>query len=153
MNVQTFLQQKRIAFAALKHAPTFTAQELAATEHVTGNRVAKVVVATAGGKFYMLVLPASHNVRFDRLARVLGHKDCRLATEEELGKLFPDCEVGAMPPFGREYGLETYADTHLAEGEEIIFESGHHDEAVKMKWSDYEALEKPKVAEFAEHLH
>ena len=153
MNLATFLQDKKVPYETLRHPPAFTAQELAAAEHVTGNRVAKVVVATAGEKFYMLVLPASYNVRFDRLARVLGSKDCRLATEDELTKLFPDCELGAMPPFGRQYGLETLVDTHLAECPDIVFEAGHHDESIKMRWPDYEALEKPRVVEFAEHLH
>ena len=153
MDLATFLQQKKVSYETMKHPPTFTAQELAAAEHVTGDRVAKVVIAAAGEKFYMLVVPASYNVRFDRLAKMVGSKECRLATEDEIANLFPDCELGAMPPFGREYGLETFIDNHLAGQPDIIFESGHHDEAIRMKWADYTALEKPRVADFAEHLH
>lgn len=153
MDIRTFLKEKKIPFQTMKHPPTFTAQELAAAEHVTGDKVAKVVVVRAGEEFAMLVLPASYNVRFDRLKKVLGKKDCRLATEEEMSGAFPDCELGAMPPFGREYDMAVYVDQHLAEDDEIVFESGHHDEAVKMKWADYQKVEKPKVADFAEHLH
>jgi Ala-tRNA(Pro) deacylase len=153
MDVQSYLRDKRVAFQTTKHTPTFTAQELAATEHVRGDEVAKVVIIRGGDRFWMLVLPASCNVRLDRVEKALGVKGCRLATEEEMGRLFPDCELGAMPPFGREYNLETLADTHLAEDPEIVFESGRHDEAVRMKWADYARLAEPKIVAFAEHLH
>ena len=152
MDVRSFLKEKSVPFEAMKHKPAFTAQELAATEHVAGDQVAKVVVVKAGKTFSMLVLPASYSVRFDRLKKVVGKK-CRLATEEEISALFADCELGAMPPFGREYDMDVYVDEHLAEDDEIVFEAGHHDEALRMKWADYEKIEQPQVADFAEHLH
>ena len=153
MDVRTMLKQQEVPFETLKHKPTFTAQELAATEHVPGDEVAKVVVVKAGERFCMLVLPASYNVKMDRVRKVVGEKKCRLATEDEMSELFPDCELGAMPPFGKEYGLDVYVDQHLAEDDEIVFESGHHDEAVRITWADYQRIEQPKTADFAEHLH
>lgn len=153
MDIVTLLKKEKVPFETMKHVPTFTAQELAAAEHTSGDRVAKVVVVKDKRGFRMLVLPASYVVRFDRVNQLLGTKDARLATEEEMSELFGDCELGAMPPFGHEYGLEVYADEHLAEGEEIIFEAGHHDEAIRMKWADYERLEHPAVVDFASHLH
>lgn len=153
MNLIEMLEKKNVPFETHRHSPSFTAQELAAAEHVSGEQVAKVVVVWADGRFCMLVLPAAYNVRFDRLKDVLDCQECRLATEEELSDLFPDCELGAMPPFGREYGLETWVDSHLADDEMIVFESGHHDEAVRVKWADYQRLEQPEIADFAQHLH
>jgi Ala-tRNA(Pro) deacylase len=153
MDVKKMLKQKGVSFKTMKHKPTFSAQTLAATEHVPGDLVAKVVVVRAGDGHAMLVLPASYNIVMKKVCKVLGEKKCRLADEETLGKLFPDCELGAMPPFGGEYGLPVYVDQHLADDEEIVFESGYHDEAVKMKWADYEKIAGAKVADFAEHLH
>lgn len=152
MDIVTLLKKEKVPFEIVKHRPTFTAQELAAVEHTSGDRVAKVVVVKDKGGFRMLVLPASYSIRFDRVNELLGTKDARLATEEEMSELFSDCELGAMPPFGRQYALEVYADQHLAEGRDIIFEAGHHDEAIRMKWSDYEKLERPKIVDFASHL-
>jgi len=153
MNLTSYLQKQKVPFETLRHSPTFTSQELAASEHIPGDEVAKVVVVWASQRFSMLVLPASYNIRFDQLESLLGSEPVRLATEEELSELFPDCDLGAMPPFGREYGLETYVDTHLAEDETIVFEAGHHDEAIRMKWADYQRVEKPKLVDFAQHLH
>ena len=153
MDIVTMLRKENVPFEMLEHPPAFTAQELAATEHVSGDEVAKVVVVRASDRYAMFVLPASYNVRFDLVGDVLGTPDTRLATEAELSALFSDCELGAMPPFGREYGMDVYADTHLAEDEQIVFEAGHHDEAVRMRWADYERIEHPKIVRFATHLH
>jgi Ala-tRNA(Pro) deacylase len=153
MELTTYLEQQKVPFDVLHHPPAFTSQEVAAGTHVPGDEVAKVVVVRAGPKHYMLVLPASYHVRFDRLEKVLGSKNVRLATEAELSELFPDCDLGAMPPFGHEYGMEVYVDGHLADDESIVFEAGRHDEAVRMRWADYQRLAQPKIVEFAQHLH
>lgn len=153
MDIGAMLKKKNIPFETTSHRPTFTAQELAAAEHVSGDHVAKVVIISAGGDRAMLVLPASYQVRMEKVKQAIGKSDCRLATEQELSENFPDCELGAMPPFGREYGMEVYADRHLADSGELLFESGHHDEAIRMKWADYERLEQPRIVDFAEHLH
>ncbi len=153
MDLSAYLRRKRIPFQTIHHSPAFTAQELAASEHVSGDQVAKTVVVKVDGEFRLLVLPASYVVRMDRLRESLEAEQVELADEEELAQLFPDCELGAMPPMGREYNLETIADEHLSDAEEIIFQSGRHDEAVRMRWSDFERLEQPQLANFAEHLH
>ena len=153
MDLPDYLQRKRIPFQLVHHSPAFTAQELAASEHVPGNRVAKTVVVKVDGEFKLLVLPASFNVRMDRLREALRADEVELANENELSELFPDCELGAMPPMGQEYNLEVIADEHLTQTDEIVFQSGRHDEAVRMRWSDYQSLERPRIASFAEHLH
>lgn len=153
MDIAAYLQRKNIPFQLVHHSPAFTAQELAASEHVPGNRVAKTVVVKVDGDFKLLVLPASFNVRLDRLREALEAEEVSLADESELSELFPDCELGAMPPMGREYDIDVIADEHLAESDEIIFQSGRHDEAVRIRWRDFERLENPRLASFAEHLH
>jgi Ala-tRNA(Pro) deacylase len=153
MDIVKMLKKKKVPFERMQHTPAFTAQELAATEHVTGDDVAKVVVVRAGDRFAMFVLPASYNMRFDRVDQVLGTDGSRLATENELSTLFSDCELGAMPPFGHEYGMDVYVDRHLAEDDQILFEAGHHDEAIRMSWADYQKIERPQIVDFATHLH
>jgi len=88
-----------------------------------------------------------------KLRETLKTKDIRLATEDEFKSLFPDCEPGAMPPFGNLYGIDVYEDKSLTEDEEIFFQAGNHIESVKMRYKDFERLVKPKVADFGSHIH
>jgi Ala-tRNA(Pro) deacylase len=153
MDVVKFLKSNRVKFELRHHPARFTAQEVAAAEHITGEEVAKVVIVKAGSGFVLCVLPATYVLDMAGVKSALGTRDVRLATEEEIAGLFPDCEVGAMPPFGAEYGLDTYADEHLAADEEILVPAGSHEDAVLMPWKDFERLAKPKVASFAVHMH
>ncbi|MBI5026191.1 MAG: YbaK/EbsC family protein [Nitrospirae bacterium] len=121
--------------------------------HVPGKEMAKVVIIKGDERYAMGVLPASYRVDMDMLKKVLNAKKIRLATEEEFGNLFPDCEVGAMPPFGNLYDIDVYIDKTLSEDEEIVFLGGDHIESIKMKYKDYAALVKPVIAEFGIKSH
>lgn len=151
MDVVKYLKSNKVKFQLRHHPARFTAQEVAAAEHITGEEVAKVVIVKAGEKFAMFVLPATCVLEMAEVRKVLGAKESRLATEEEIGQLFPDCQIGAMPPFGAEYGLDMYVDNHLAADPEVLIPACTHEDAVLMAWQDYQRLAKPKVAAFASH--
>lgn len=141
-----------IAFQAMTYPTAFTAQEIAAALGVKGKRLAKVVMVKADDRIVMLVLPASYRLDFTKLQGVLGAKELRLAKEEEFSAVFPDCEIGAMPPFGHMYEVSVWVDRALAEEPEIVFQAGTHRETLKMMYKDYARLARPRVADFAVHL-
>lgn len=150
--LKELLEGAGVAYEVRRHPEAFTAQEVAAAEHVPGKAMAKVVVVLADGKPVMTVLPASHRINFERLKALLGAREVRLASEEEFAGLFPDCEVGAMPPFGRLFGLPVYSDQVLRQDERITFNAGTHTETVTIAYADFERLAEPTVGEFAEHV-
>jgi Ala-tRNA(Pro) deacylase len=108
--------------------------------------VMKVVMAFADGKMVMLALPANRNANLAKAAAVARSKDLRLAREDEFATAFPDCEVGAMPPFGNLYGIPVYVDSELAEDETIVFNAGTHEDSVHMKFADFRQLVEPTMA-------
>lgn len=146
--IQKYLENHDIPFTRLPHGRTYRAQDLAHALHVTGHRVAKAVVVDVDGQLVMAVLPASEVVDLDRLARGLGARQARLVDEEVLPKLFPGCEMGAEPPFGRLYGLPVVVDRSLARQPRLVFRAGSHEEAVEIAWRDFQALEQPAVLSF-----
>jgi Ala-tRNA(Pro) deacylase len=143
MDIHEYLRQNKVPFMTHQHAPAYTAQTVAAEEHVTGHVVAKVVVVKADEKFVMCVLPAPKMLDFRKVGRLAGAKSIRLADEKETATLFPDVEVGAEPPFGHLYNLPTLADTRLAQRGDVVFQGGTHQEAVRMKYADYARLAQP----------
>jgi Ala-tRNA(Pro) deacylase len=146
------LDQHNIKYQVLTHSLAYTAQEVAAAQHVPGKQVAKVVIVKKErGALVMLVLPASHQVDFGRLRQVLGER-VELEQEREFRGLFPGCEVGAEPPFGNLFTLDTFVDASLAEDEEIVFNGGSHWQTIRMRYDDYVRLVHPRVAKFAQHL-
>jgi Ala-tRNA(Pro) deacylase len=147
MNVQEFLTQRKVPFQALEHRPTYTAQRLAQVVHVPEEEVAKAVLLRADDGYVLTVLPATRGVDLGRVRQLVGAELVELATEPECGDCFPDCELGALPPFGSKYGMRTIVDRSLAEDDEIVFEGNTHHEAVRMKFRDYEQLEQPRVAD------
>jgi len=146
-----FLNQHQVRYEIVHHPVAFTAQELAAIEGVKGHEHAKVVMAKAGARLVMLVLPASHRVDWERLQAVIGAVPA-LAAEADFQALFPDCEIGTMPPFGQLYGVEMVVDGGFAQNTRIAFEAGTHSDAVKMSYADYARLAQPAVADFASKL-
>ena len=152
MKLQDYLKQQGVAFEVRQHRPAYTAQEVAAEEHVSGDCTAKAVVVQADGKYLMCVLPASYKLDMERVSAATKAKKVRLADEGELAKLFPDAEVGAAPPIGSLYNLPTFVDQHLANSEQIIFQAGTHREAVRMKYRDWEKLTDPTAVDLAVHL-
>lgn len=150
--LRELLESNRVPYTVHSHPSAYTAQEIAALQHVKGRRLAKVVMVKAGAELRMLVLPADHRVDLGKLKAVLGGTEVRLAQEAEFRDLFPGCEVGAMPPFGNLYGLPVYADRALEKDEEIVFNAGTHTLTAGVALRDYVALVKPVMAEFAVHL-
>jgi Ala-tRNA(Pro) deacylase len=147
--LQEYLTENGASFQIERHRVAYTAQDLAAAEHISGRQVAKVVVAVADGDVIMLVLPASSHVDLGKLRQSLSAREVRLAKEEEFAVHFSDCEVGAMPPFGNLYGIRVYVDKALSKANEIAFPAGSHTESVRMPYSVYESLVHPAVLDFA----
>jgi Ala-tRNA(Pro) deacylase len=148
MNVQEFLDEKGVAYEVISHEQAYSAQEVAAAEHVTGHKFAKTVIVTDGEQNYMLVLPASRHADFKKAADLVG-AGVEMVSEEDMKAIFPDCEIGAESPFGSQYGLKTLVDESLGERDEIVFRAGSHDRTIKMAYADYESLESPTVGSFA----
>jgi len=149
MNVQQFLSRSGRSFQVIQHPTTFTAQAVALAVKVPGDEVAKTVVLKAAGRYVMAVLPATRHVNFEKARAALQAGPVLLADEAEFTRLFPDCERGALPPFGSQYGLTTLVDEALTRDEEIVFEANNHHEAILMRYSDYAELEQPRVADIS----
>jgi Ala-tRNA(Pro) deacylase len=148
--IKEFLDEHSIKYTIIKHSSAYTAQEIAASAHISGKELAKTVVIKIDGKMAMAVLPASYKIIFDELKEALGVEKVRLAYEQEFIDKFPDCEVGAMPPFGNIYGMEVYVAESLTDDEEIVFNACSHTELIRMKYKDFEELVKPKRMKFSE---
>jgi Ala-tRNA(Pro) deacylase len=146
--LEAYLQENEIAYQRQHHPKAFTAEEVAESEHLPGQKMAKVVMVIAEGNLVMLVLPASEVVNLDRLVQILDVSEVRLASEEEFVPVFLDCEAGAMPPFGNLYDLPVYVDTKLAEQDVIVFQAGTATETISLKFRDFVRLVQPIVATF-----
>ena len=147
--LENYLRENRVPFEEQRHPRVVSAQEVAASEHVPGRMLAKTVMVLADGEMVMLALPAPYQVDLEKAAAALGVDEARLAEEEEFEDSFPDCEVGAMPPFGNLYGVPVYVEKTLAEDETMVFRSGTHTETMSVSYSDFERLVEPTVAQFA----
>jgi len=151
--LKEYLDEKNIRYISIDHSPAYTGQELAESVHISGKEIAKTVILEAGGSYMMAVLPASRKVNFDYLEVQIAAKGLRLADEDEIKDLFPDCEVGAMPPFGNFYEMPVYAASALSEDEEIVFNAGTHTDAIRMGYNDYIRLVDPEVIDFSEPVN
>ncbi len=148
--LKEFLDSHKVQYTAISHSPTYTAQEIAAAAHVPGKELAKTVIVKVDGKMAMAVLPATQKIDFDGLKKAVGARSVELATEQEFADRFPECEPGAMPPFGNLYGMDVYVADSLAEDEEIAFNAGSHTELFRLAYVDFEKLVQPKVLGFAQ---
>ena len=148
IRLKNFLDENQIPYSVMTHIRAYTAQGAAATMQISGKELAKTVVLSAGEEMILAVLPAPNHVRLDKLADEMG-KPVRLATEQEFSTLFPDCEPGAMPPFGSLYNLPVYVDESLAADEAIVFNAGTHRDAIRMRYADFVRLAKPTISSFA----
>jgi Ala-tRNA(Pro) deacylase len=149
--LQEYLDANQVKYQVLTHSEAYTAQEIAALQHVPGKQMAKVVMVKKDGQPLMTVLPASHRINFASLQKVLGGR-VEMETEQEFHGLFPGCETGAEPPFGNLFGLEVWVDTSLTGDEEIVFNAGTHWQTVRMRYEDFARLVTPRVATFAQHI-
>ena len=148
--VAQFLDSQKVKYVLIKHSPAFTAQEIAASAHIPGKELAKTVMIKMDGEMAMAVLPASYRIDFKVLKKLTGAKNVELASENEFQRLFPQCEIGAMPPFGNLYDIPVYVAQPLTEDDEIAFNAGSHAELMKLHYTDFNKLVKPEVGDFAE---
>lgn len=148
--LQKYLEENSIDYRVHPHREVFTAQEVAEVEHVPGRDVAKVVMLRDGDDFFMVVLPAPARLDLDLARGALERPNTELAEEEEFSHLFPDCEAGAMPPFGNLYDLPVWVDESLTRDERIVFNAGTHTQTISVLYDDFERLVRPKVGQLAQ---
>ena len=147
--LKQFLDENHIPYVSIQHSPAYTAQETAASAHIPGRELAKTVMVRIDGAMAMAVLPSTMMLDPQRLRQIAGASAVTLAGEEEFAAMFPDCEAGAMPPFGNLYDMAVYADQRLREDQHIAFNAGTHAELIQLPYRDFERLVKPTVADLA----
>jgi Ala-tRNA(Pro) deacylase len=148
--IHQFLHDAHVPYTVVPHRPAFTARDEAAATHVPGRDWAKVVVCFIDGEPVEAVVAAPSTVNLDRLLELAGGTEIRLADEAELRRLYPGCEVGAMPPLGPIYGQTVYVDAMLALEPKIAFNAGTHQDAIAMRWTDFVKMVNPIVGKFAD---
>lgn len=147
--LKDFLDSYGVRYIVISHSIAYTAQGIAALAHIPGKELAKTVIVKLDGKLAMAVLPASRQVDLPSLRAAANAKTAELASEMEFRPSFPDCETGAMPPFGNLYGMAVFADESLVQDEEIAFNAGSHRELFRMKFNDYLRLVRPAIMKLA----
>lgn len=147
--LKEILDREKVKYVSISHSPAYTAQEVAASAHVRGKELAKTVMVKIDGEMSMVVLPASFRVDMQKLREATGASNVELAPEKEFKGRFPDCEVGAMPPFGNLYGMTVYVAAALAEQGEIAFNACSHTELIKLAYKDFERIASPKVVQIS----
>ncbi len=146
--LKDYLDANGVKYVSIIHSKAYTAQEVAASAHVSGKIMAKTVIVELDGAMAMAVLPADRKIVLQDLREITGSDQVKFASEEQFQARFPDCETGAMPPFGRLYGMDVYVADALAQNEEIAFNAGSHVEIIKLAYRDFERLAQPKVVSF-----
>lgn len=149
--LHNLLDEAHAPYTTFTHDRTVTAQDTAAAAHVGNQRFAKTVMLKVDGKLAMMVMPAAYRVDITRLSRALGGSEVELAQEEDFKDAFPDCELGAMPPFGNLYGMQVYVDARLAGQDDIAFNAGTHTDVVRMPYPEFEQLVRPQLL-YLDHL-
>jgi Ala-tRNA(Pro) deacylase len=152
MNLQSYLDEMGVRYNLSYHPAAYTAQDLAAAEHVPGRMVIKPVVVEVDGKYMLCVLPAPYKIDMKELKAQLDATEVKIAPEHQLAGLFPDCQLGAEPPIGRIYGLPTLIDESLLQDDRVTFQAGTHDAAVTMSLADYRRLAQAEVAHFGRQM-
>jgi Ala-tRNA(Pro) deacylase len=147
--LHAFLEENEIEYLKIEHSPAYTAQEIAANVHIPGKELAKTVMVHIDGVITMVVLPANQRINFEKLKSAAGASSVRLADEKEFGHLFPDCTLGAMPPFGNLYGIDVLVESSLAGDETITFNACTHTELIQLAYEDFAKLVKPRVLAFS----
>jgi Ala-tRNA(Pro) deacylase len=143
--LKDFLDGHGTKYITIRHSRAYTAQETAQSAHIPGRKLAKTVMVKVDGKMAMVVVRGPDHVNLGDLKRAIGAAKVELATEAEFKRLFPDCEIGAMPPFGNLYDMEVFASSKLAEDDEIAFNAGSHTELIQLAYADFARLVSPKV--------
>jgi Ala-tRNA(Pro) deacylase len=143
--LRELLDDAKVPYDVYSHPLAYTAQEIAATQHVSGDAIAKVVMLKVDGVLTMAVVRGSDKLSLATAEDSLNAREVQLATEDEFIVRFPGCEVGAMPPFGSLFGIPVYVDQALEDDEYIYFNAGNHVQTVRIKYADYEKLVHPRV--------
>jgi Ala-tRNA(Pro) deacylase len=146
-SLRDYLDKHGVKYVVIWHSLAYTAQGIAALTHIPGMELAKTVIVKIDGKPAMAVVPASFHVDLRLLKQATGAKNVEVASEQEFKGLFPECETGAMPPFGNLYGLDIFADESLAKDNEIAFNAGSHRELIRLAWEDFAKLVKPQMVQ------
>ncbi|MEQ1440344.1 YbaK/EbsC family protein [Fontimonas sp. SYSU GA230001] len=141
--LRDYLDAHHVRYAVISHSPAYTAPEIAQSAHVPGKQLAKTVIVKVDGRLVMAVLPSTQHVHTEAMRKSIGAQEIVLASESEFAGRFPDCEPGAMPPFGHLYGIEVFVSPRLAEDEMICFNAGNHRELIRMSYADFERLAQP----------
>jgi Ala-tRNA(Pro) deacylase len=150
--LKAFLEASRASYTTARHPVVYTAQEIAAVQHVSGRQLAKCVLVNTDQGPLLAVLSAVHLIDFKRLKALVGARTLSLGKEADIKTRFPDVEVGAMSPFGNLYQVRVIVDKGLGESEEIVFNAGTHADTITMRHKDFVALVKPKIGAFAQAL-
>lgn len=151
-DIRELLGKERINYQVLEHPTAFTALEIAQAQHIPGQEVIKAVIVKVDNKLAMCVLPATHKIDFPKLTKALKAKKVELVPESQVAQLFPDCEVGAMSPFGKQAKLNVYLDKILEENDTVAFNAGTHNQMIRIKFKDYLRLAKPILLDFGAHI-
>jgi Ala-tRNA(Pro) deacylase len=144
-----FLDTQKVAYLVVSHSPAYTAQGIAALVHIPGNEMAKTVMVKVNDKLAMVVLPAKFHVDLAALKSVAHAETAALASEDDFRDAFPECETGAMPPFGNLFGIPVFADESLEKDTGIAFNAGTHRELIRMTWADFKRLAGPTMGRLA----
>lgn len=147
--LKDYLDTHGIHYLNITHSKAYTMQKIAALTHISGKEIAKAVMVKVDGRMAMAVLPASTRINFSALKSMLEASDVHLANEEEFKNIFPNCDVGAMPPFGNLWNIPVYVAESLTNQERITFNAGNHMELIQMDYNDFERLVKPKVLRYS----
>jgi len=148
--LREFLNSQNVAYRTIPHGVAYTAKEIAVLTHISNKELAKTVIVRIDGTMAMAVLPASYDVDLVGLRAAIGAKSVTLAKESEFKDRFPECDIGAMPPFGNLYGMAVYVDESLTKDKDIAFNSGSHEELLQVSYADFARLVKPTVLRFSE---
>jgi Ala-tRNA(Pro) deacylase len=150
--IKNLLENEQISYQLLEHNTAYTALEVAEAQHLQGRQMAKAVIVEADRKFVMCVLSAIYKIDLEKLKRTTNSKEIHLANEEQISKLFPGYEIGAMPPFGQLAGLKVYVDKSLEENDSIAFNAGTHTDVIRIRFKDFVRLVNPTFADFGMHI-
>lgn len=148
--IRDFLDSQDVSYESLHHPQAFTGQEVAHSLHISGKHCAKTIVLDGDGKLRMAVIPASNRLNLQELRAAMEVNRLEMLPESELVKLFPDCDRGAIPPFGNLYGVDVWVDRAVSDSGEIVFCAGTHEDCLRMKYSDFAKLAKPRLGRFSE---
>jgi Ala-tRNA(Pro) deacylase len=147
--LEAYLRDNQVRFETQQHRSAYTAQDVAASEHLAGQLMAKVVIVVADGELMMLVLPADRRADLTKVRAALGVRAVRLAVEHDFANRFADCELGAMPPFGNLYDVPVYVDQTLTQDQMIVFQAGTHTDTMRIRYADFVRLVKPTLVDIA----